>query len=185
LDVYHTICGLSANLESAARGRLKYRMQKLCKTSPSAHHRTDLSGYIFTTRARISNRKKLLNSNIYSTFPYNMVNFGPLTADIGSAVWGTTTNFNGFWVSGFVTAPTSLTAVEVNQTARCLAVSWADTLYIHYILPPNGILPDAKLLAALLHGARAVGVSKNLRRIFTRQGGHSIRHWAVDLCSCS
>jgi len=25
-----------------------------------------------------------------------MVNFGPLTADIGSGVWGTPTNFNGF-----------------------------------------------------------------------------------------
>ena len=27
-----------------------------------------------------------------------MVNFGPLTAEIGSGVWGTPTNFNGFWV---------------------------------------------------------------------------------------
>ena len=27
-----------------------------------------------------------------------MVNFGPLTAEIGSGVWGTPTNFNGFSV---------------------------------------------------------------------------------------
>jgi len=27
-----------------------------------------------------------------------MVNFGPLTAEIGSGVWGTPTNFNGFCV---------------------------------------------------------------------------------------
>jgi len=27
-----------------------------------------------------------------------MVNFGPLTAEIGSGVWGTPTNFNGFRV---------------------------------------------------------------------------------------
>jgi len=27
-----------------------------------------------------------------------MVNFGPLTAEIGSGVWGTPTNFDGFCV---------------------------------------------------------------------------------------
>jgi len=27
-----------------------------------------------------------------------MVNFGPLTAEIGSGVWGTPTDFNGFYV---------------------------------------------------------------------------------------
>ena len=40
-------------------------------------------GYIFTTKACIDNRKNLLNSNISSTFPNNVVNFGPLTAEIG------------------------------------------------------------------------------------------------------
>jgi len=28
------------------------------KISPSAHHRTNLSGYVFVTNARIDNRKK-------------------------------------------------------------------------------------------------------------------------------
>jgi len=33
--------------------------------SPSGHHRTTLSGYIFATKARVNNRKKnLLSSNI-------------------------------------------------------------------------------------------------------------------------
>ena len=53
-----------------------------------------------------------------------MVNFGPLTAEIGWRVWeGGQPNF-----------------------ARYLAVSWAGTLYIHFLglLPPNGILPAAK-----------------------------------------
>jgi len=31
-----------------------------------------------------------------------MVNFGPLTAEIGSGVWGTPTNFNGFCVLYFI-----------------------------------------------------------------------------------
>jgi len=40
--------------------------------------------------------KNFLSSNTSSTRPDNMVNFGPLTAEIGSGVWDTHTNFNGF-----------------------------------------------------------------------------------------
>jgi len=36
----------------------KYRTQKSRQKSPSGHHRTTLSGYIFATKARIDNRKK-------------------------------------------------------------------------------------------------------------------------------
>jgi len=42
--------------------------------------------------------KNLLSSNISSTFPHNMVNFGPQAAEIDSGVWGTPSNFNGFRV---------------------------------------------------------------------------------------
>ena len=38
--------------------RWKYRTQKIAKKSPSGHHRTTLSGYIFATKARIDNWKK-------------------------------------------------------------------------------------------------------------------------------
>jgi len=31
---------------------------KIAKKSPSAHHRTTLSGYIFATKALVDNRKK-------------------------------------------------------------------------------------------------------------------------------
>jgi len=44
------------NLLHAARW--KYRTQKWCKKSPSRHHPTTLSGYIFATKAHIDNRKK-------------------------------------------------------------------------------------------------------------------------------
>jgi len=46
---------------------------------------------------------------------------------------------------GFVTAPTSLNGGEPNF-ARCLAVSWAGILYVHFrgLLLPNGIMPGAK-----------------------------------------
>ena len=42
--------------------------------------------------------KNLLSSNISPTCPYNMVNFGPLAAEIVSLVLGTPANFNGFGV---------------------------------------------------------------------------------------
>jgi len=33
-----------------------------------------------------------------STCPHNMVNFGPISAEIGLPVWGTPLNLNGFRV---------------------------------------------------------------------------------------
>jgi len=75
--------------------RWKRRTQKIAKKSPSGHHRTSLWGYIFSTKARIDNRKKMLRSNISSRCPHNMVNFGPLAAEIGLVVWGTPANLNG------------------------------------------------------------------------------------------
>jgi len=42
--------------------------------------------------------KNLLNSNISSTCPLNMVNFSPLVAEISSVVWSTPANFSGFRV---------------------------------------------------------------------------------------
>jgi len=42
--------------------------------------------------------KNLLSSNTSPTCPHNMVNFGPLAAEIVSLVWDTPGNFNGFHV---------------------------------------------------------------------------------------
>jgi len=118
--------------------RWKYRMQKSRQKSPSGHHRTTLSGYIFATQSCVDNRKKnLLSNNMSSRCPHNMVNFCPLGAEIGSGVWctGTPANFNGF-----------------------------------------------RILAALLHGTPAVGVSQSLRHwtegaTYIRQGDHDVGHW--------
>jgi len=76
LDVYHTsIYGEAlvrisdAGLKCAAHGSLKYRTQKVAKKSPSGHHRTTLSGYIFATKASIDNREKLVKQQYLHTFP--------------------------------------------------------------------------------------------------------------------
>jgi len=54
-------------------------------------------------------------SNIYPTCPYNMVNFGPLAAEIISLVWSTPGNFNGFCVLAALLHGTLV--VVVSQTA--------------------------------------------------------------------
>ena len=102
---------------------------------------------------------------------------------------------------GFVTAATLFTGGQPNFV-RYLAVSWAGTLYIHFqgLLPPDGISPHATftfvqvlrcaILAALLHGTRAVGVSQTATWLkecnygtfaegttYIRLGGHNVGHW--------
>ena len=59
-----------------------------------------------------------------------MVNVGPLTAEIGRGVWGTPANFNGFRVLALLLHRRRQT--EESNNARCLVVSWAGTLYIHF-----------------------------------------------------
>jgi len=96
---------------------------------------------------------------------------------------------------GFLTAPMSLNRGQPNF-ARCLAVSWARTLYIHFWVScplteigqvENSLCVEvlcSPILAALLYSTRAVGVSKTLwLGIFTRQGNHPVRQWVIELSS--
>jgi len=67
MDVYYTsthgvalVRIYNAGLKRVARGSLKAQDAKGRQKSPSGHHRTTLSDYIFATKARIDNRKKNL-----------------------------------------------------------------------------------------------------------------------------
>jgi len=143
--------------------------------------------------------KNLLNDNTSSICLNNMVNFGPLTAEICWQVLGHPHKFQRVSWIGFVTALTLLNGGQPNF-ARCLAISCAGILYIHFW----GLLPltefcqlqnslcfqvlHSAILAVLLHGTRAVGVSQSLwrctrnaelsqrRHIYIRQGGHHVGH---------
>ena len=98
--------------------RWKYSTQKIAKNSPSVHHRTTLSGYVFATKARIDNRKKLVKQQyLIQMFrcPHNTVNFSPLAAEIGPVVWGTPANFNGFRILAALLH--GIQVVGVSQTA--------------------------------------------------------------------
>jgi len=111
---FHTLCSLSVSLEC----RSEMCCMRLAenaghRNSPSMHHHTTLS--FFTAEGCSDKPKKnLLNSNISSTCPDNLVNFGPLTAESGWQVWGTPANFNGFYVLALLLHRHRLT--EANQT---------------------------------------------------------------------
>jgi len=60
--------------------------------------------------------EKLLNINISSSCRDNMVNFGPLAAEIDSGIWGTLASFNGFRVLAALLHATLV--VGFSQTLR-------------------------------------------------------------------
>jgi len=210
LHVYHAWCGLSANLECMSENvlhaaRWKYSTQKLRKKLPSAHHRTSLLGYIFVTKAHIDNRKKSIKQQY-------LLHMAPQYGERRPNGWdrfgsmGHPSKFQRVSRLGFVTAPTSLSGGQPNFS-RCLAISCAGTLYPVYTF--LGALAEfcqvqnslciqvsrSAILAASLHGTRAVGVSQTLWRgtrsgitelsllvIFNRgrhlysEGGHHVGH---------
>jgi len=90
--------------------------------------------------------EKLLNSNISFTCLHNMVNFSPLTAEIGWRVSGTSANFNGFRVLASLLLRRRST--EVNQTLHEVWLSPGLVRYVYMFggeaLAPNGILQGAK-----------------------------------------
>jgi len=61
-------------------------------------------------------RKKLVNMETSPTRTRNMVNFGPLAAEIYWRVWGTPVNFNGFRVLAALLHGTLV--VGVSETLR-------------------------------------------------------------------
>jgi len=132
--------------------------------SPSRHHRTTLSGCIFAIKACIDNQKKVLNSNISSTCPHNMANFRPLAAKIGSGVWSTPANFNGFRVWASTQRRHS---PEANQTLHDVWPSAAGLVHYIYIFGSSCPLTEfchvlrSSIFGALLHGTPAAGVSQS------------------------
>ena len=111
VNVYHhTWYGLIANLE---------RRSEMCctllvgntgrKNDAKNRHLGTIAQLCWAVSSQLRHistiGKNLLSSNTSSTCLHNMVNFGLLTAEIGSGVWGTPANFNGFRVlAAFCTA---------------------------------------------------------------------------------
>jgi len=133
--------------------------------------------YLRITEAFIDNQKKIVKQQYLLYSPHNMVNVGPLTAEIGSKVWGTPANFSGFRMLASLLQRRR--SADVNQTLHDV---WPSPALVHYIYIFLGSYPVTQfyqvqnsvyvqvvrsptcILAALLHGTRVVGVSQALQR---------------------
>jgi len=74
----------------------------------------------------------MLNSNTSSTCPHNMVNVGTQMAEIGSPVWNTPANFNGFQALASLSAPAAPTSLNGGQP-NFLHDVWPSRGLVHYI----------------------------------------------------
>jgi len=99
---------------------------------------------------------------VSSTRAQNMANFCPLTAQIGSGVWDTPANFNGFRV-----LPSLLQRRRSPESNQTLHVSWIEFCLVQYSLYVQ--LLRSPILALILHGTPAAGVCQTLWR-GTRNG---------------
>ena len=158
----------------------KYGTQKWCKKSPSAHHRTMLSGCIFATKACVDNRKKLIKQQYVL---YMAPQYGELRSTNGWDRFGSLghpSKFQRVSHLAYVIAAMSLTGP--NQTLHNISPS---TGLVHYIYIFGGSCPltdfcqvqnslyvqvlCSRILAALLHNTSAAGISQTLRH-GTRNG---------------
>jgi len=114
---------------------------KIAKNSPSWHHPTTLSGYIFATKAHIDNRKKIVKLQYLLHMSPNMVNFGPLAAGICWRVWGTPANFN--WIHVLAPLLHGTLVLGVSQTAalsrgcHLYSAGWQSCWALAHILVNN------------------------------------------------
>jgi len=179
LPYLHAWCGLSANLECMsemcctllAEIQDAKNRQKFAIWAPS-HNFIRLC---LCKEGIYRQSEKNLNSNISSTCPHNMANFGPLMDEIGLPVWGTPTNFNGFRV-----LPSLLQRRRSPQANQTLHDAWPSPGLVHYVYVSGALAPlmqfcpvqnllyvqilRSPILKTLLHGTPAAGVSQTLRR---------------------
>jgi len=145
LPYFYTWCGLSANLECRSEMCCTWLAENTWrKNLASAHHRTKLSCYIFTTKASINNRKKLVKQQYLL---HKNSQYGELWPSNGwdrLACLGHPRKFQWVLRLDFVTAPTSLDGGQPNFA-----------LFIQVL--------HFSILAALLHSTRAVGISQTLQ----------------------
>jgi len=118
----------------------------------------------------------------------------PTAAEIDWRVWGTPATFNGLRVLASLMQRRRST--EANQTLHDV---WPSPGLVDYLYTFGGCCPvtvfchlqnslcvlqvlHTPILAALLHGTRAVGASQTLRRwahgaTYIQQGNHHVGHW--------
>ena len=127
--------------------RCKYRTQESRQKSPSGHHCTNCRAISSKINHVSTIGKYLLSSNISSTCPHNMVNFGPLAAEIILLVWHTPANFNGFCALAALLHDTLV--VDASQTLR----RWTEgATFIRHCGHHVGHWPTFLVLTVLMAG---------------------------------
>ena len=76
----------NAGRKKVAKNRLLGTIVQICRAISSQLRHVSTIG------------KKIVKQQYVLQCPHNMVNFGPLTAEIGSTIWGTPANYNWFRV---------------------------------------------------------------------------------------
>jgi len=122
------------------------------KNLPCGHHRTTLSGCIFVTKAHIDSRKKLVKQQYLLSPPHILTiwrMFGtPQQISTGFASWLRYCSNVTHW------RPTKL-CMMFDHLLHYNIYTWNFARCIQVLC--------SSILAALLHGTRAVGISQTLR----------------------
>jgi len=155
-------------------------LQKFVIWAPSHN----LSGCIFAIKACIGNRKKVIKQQYVLHMSSQYGELRPISGWDRFTTLGTPANFNGFRVLASLLYRRR--SMDVNQTLHDV---WPSPGLVHYIFIFWGSWPlrefwqvqsslcvqdlRSPILAALLHGTRAIGVSQTLR--------HGTRNWIQDL----
>jgi len=159
----------NASLKCAALGLLEMKNPKSRQKFAIAHRRTTLSGCIFTTKACINNRKKLVKQ-LYLLHMSSQ--YGELLPTFGSDRLAPQQMSSGC-ASSLLQRRRS---TEANQTLHDV---WPSPGLVHYIYIFDSSCPvtefchvqnslcaqvlHSPILAALLHGTPAAGISQTLR----------------------
>ena len=97
--------------------RCKYRTPKIVTNLPSGHHRTTLSGYIFATKARIDNGKKLVKQQYLLHMSPQYVELQPTRGWDQSGSLGHPSKFQWVLHLGSITARYSSSGRQPNFVA--------------------------------------------------------------------
>ena len=166
--IYMTLVRIqNAFLKCAARGSLKYRTQKFAKIChvrilanfcvlyfQRTYSRTPSHNFVwvYVRNLGMHRQPEKTGYTAIGLCPPHVFTIWwtwPTSSWDRLAGLGHPSKFQRVSRLGFVTSPTSINVDQPNF-ARCLAVSWTGTTYIHFrgLLSPNGILPGEKIHVA-------------------------------------
>ena len=169
------------------------------KKTPKIHHLGTVAQLCRAVSSQLTHvstiGKNLLNSNISSRCPHNIADFGPQMAEINLPVWGIPANFNRYRIWALLLQ--RLRSPEANQSlhdlwsspglVRYIYIFWGFCSLTEFCHMQNSLCVQvlrSRILAALLHGTPAVGLSQTLW-CSTRNGITELSQRAPPIFGCA